>query len=106
MSKNGNTFYLQLSRKIFTDEYKNLSREAKWLYVVLNELEHRYTGKNEDFFFRSNEDLSRDAQMSLPVLKKYKKELIESGLIQHWLGHFIRSDGKKSEKKVSCYRIL
>jgi hypothetical protein len=106
MAKNGNTFYLQLSRKIFADCYRNLSRDAKWLYVVLNELEHRYTGKDENFFYRSNEDLAKDAQMSPSTLKKYKKELIESGLIEHWLGHFVGSDGKKSEKKCSFYRIL
>ena len=106
MAKNGNTFYLQLSRKIFTDCYRNLSRDAKWLYVVLNELEHRYTGKDENFFYRSNEDLAKDAQMSPSTLKKYKRELIESGLIEHWIGHFVESDGKKSEKKCSFYRIL
>lgn len=106
MAKNGNTFYLQLSREIFTEKYKDLSTGACWLYVVLNELEHRYTGKNEDFFFRTNAELAKDAKMSEPTLKRCKKELIESGLIEHWLGHFVESDGKKSEKKCSFYRIL
>ncbi|MDD6070106.1 MAG: helix-turn-helix domain-containing protein [Clostridiales bacterium] len=106
MAKNGNTFYLQLSRRIFTDEYSNLSDGAFRLYVWLNELEQRYTGESRDFFFRTNEELAKDVGMSDKTLKKYKKELIESGLIEHWLGHFIMPDGKKSEKKVSCYRIL
>lgn len=43
MAKYGNSPYLELPRKIFTDEYSGLSKEAKWL-VVLKELEHRYTG--------------------------------------------------------------
>lgn len=53
MAKYNNEFFLQLSREIFTPKYKNLSNGAKWLFVVLNELEQRYTtGKpgGEDFF--------------------------------------------------------
>ncbi len=106
MAKNGNTFFVQLSREIFTEKYSDLSRDAKWLYVVLNELEHRYTNGENDCFYRSNEDLALDAQMSLATVKKYKKELVNSGLIQHWIGHLIMPDGKKSEKKFSYYRIL
>ena len=37
--KHGNSNYLQLSRSIFTEKYKTLSNNAKWLFVVLNELE-------------------------------------------------------------------
>ena len=49
--KHGNKFYLELTREIFTDEYKDLSVGAKWLFVVLNELEQRYTGKVVISFF-------------------------------------------------------
>ena len=49
--KHGNSNYLQLSRSIFTEKYKTLSINAKWLFVVLNELEQRYTGDEKDFFF-------------------------------------------------------
>lgn len=80
-------------RDLFTEKYSDLSRDAKWLYVVLNELEHRYTNGENDCFYRSNEDLALDAQMSLATVKKYKKELVNSGLIQHWIDH------------VSHYRI-
>lgn len=45
MAKHGNKFYLELPRKIFTDEYKSLSTNAKWLYAVLKELEHRFAGE-------------------------------------------------------------
>ena len=59
--KHGNTFYLELTREIFTEEYADLSVGAKWLFVVLNELEQRYTGKDEDFFYRTDAELSEDA---------------------------------------------
>ncbi len=42
--KHGNKYYLQLSRKIFTEEYSHLSNNAKWLFVVLNELEQEFCG--------------------------------------------------------------
>lgn len=94
-----------IRRDLFTEKYSDLSRDAKWLYVVLNELEHRYTNSENDYFFRSNEDLAADAQMSLATLKRYKKELINSGLVECWKSHFILPDGKKSERMVTCYRI-
>ena len=67
--KRKDRFFLQLSRKLFHDpEFQKLSINAKWLYVVLNELEHRFSGNKEDFFFRSNNDLAKDAGFSLPTL--------------------------------------
>ena len=56
--KYNNTNFLQLTRKLFQEQYKDLSINAKWLFVVLNELEHRYTGEKEDFFTRSDTQLS------------------------------------------------
>lgn len=110
MAKYGNTHYLQLSRAIFTDEYKHLSNGAKWLFVVLNELEQRYTtGREggEDFFFRSDLELSADAGISITTLKRHKAELKKSGLVHIWQAHFVdRQTGKKSEKKITAYRIL
>lgn len=103
--KYGNTFYMQLSRAIFTEQYENLSVNAKWLFCVLNELEQRYTGKKEDFFFRSNKDLARDSGLKLTALKTAKAELIQTDLIQSWQAHFVSKDGKKSEKHFTAYRI-
>lgn len=40
VGKHGKRFYLQLSRKIFTDKHKGLSTNAKWLCVVLTFREH------------------------------------------------------------------
>ena len=102
--KNGN--YLHLSRGLFNDEkFQGLSIYAKWLYVVLNELEHKYSGDKVDFFFRSNEDLAKDAGLKLSTLKKAKAEL--KGIVQSWQMHWLDTEtGKKSEKHVTAYRIL
>lgn len=104
--KHGNSFYLQLTRELFTEEYKDLSNGAKWLFVVLNELEQRYTGKGCDFFYRTDKDLAEDANMPLRSMKRAKSELKETGLVQMWNGHFEYENGKKSEKRFSFYRIL
>ena len=104
--KHGNTFYLQLSREIFTNKYSGLSQNAKWLFVVLNELEQRFAGKNEDFFFRSNNDLAEDAGMSLPTLKRAKKELLQTDLLECWKMHFKNKEtGRLFEKHISGFRI-
>ena len=104
--KHNNSFYLQLSRKIFTEEYSYLSNNAKWLFIVLNELEQRYTGENEDFFFRTNEQLANDCCMSLATLKRSKSELLETDLIISWQAHFIgKETGVKSKKHFTCYKI-
>lgn len=103
--KHGNQFYLQLSRKIFADT--ELHFYSKWIFTVLNELEQRYTGKKEDFFFRADADLANDCGLSVKTIQRYKKPLVQSGYIKHWNMHFINTEtGKKSEKKVSAYRIL
>lgn len=107
MAKKKGSFFLQLKRDIFTEKYANLSTNAKWLYVVLNELEHKFTGEKEDFFFRMNDDLAKDCNMALGTFKKAKKELLETDLVQHWHMHFNDpKTGKKSERKISTYRIL
>lgn len=103
--KHNNIFFLELSRHIFTDEYKTLSQNAKWLFVVLNELEQRYTNKT-DFFTRSDTQLAEDAGMSLATLKRAKSELVKTDLIQTWKCHWVYENGKKSEQYYTAYRIL
>ena len=95
MAKNGNTFFVQLSREIYM-QYRDMPTSTLKLYIWLVELEHRYTGKERDFFFRTNEQLAYDVNLSLPVIKKCKNEI----------NTLIMPDGKRSEKKVTCYRIL
>ena len=104
--KYGNDYYLQLSRHLFADKYKTLSINAKWLYVVLNELEQRYTGNDKDWFFRTDAELAEDAGMSEKTLKRAKAELKETGLIKVSLAHWVdKETGKKSKKKVTAYTI-
>jgi hypothetical protein len=104
--KHGNGFFLELSRHLFTDQYKNLSQNAKWLFVVLNELEQKYTGEKEDYFTRSDQSLSEDSGMSLATLKRAKAELMKTDLIETWKCHFVYKTGKKSEQYYTAYRIL
>ena len=101
--KEGN--YLQLSREIFQNEkFQKLSINAKWLYVILCELEHKYTGPKVNFFYRSNEDLAGDSGMSLPTLKRAKTEL--KGLVQMWQMHWKDEEtGKLSKRHVTAYRM-
>lgn len=104
--KHGNSNYLQLSRSIFTEKYKTLSLNAKWLFVVLNELEQRYTGNEKNYFFRSNEELAKDCGFSLAGLKRAKAELLKTDLVQTWQSHFVDSEtGVKSSVHVTCYRV-
>ena len=105
--KHGNTFYIELSREIFTPKYSDLSQNAKWLFVVLNELEQRFTGSKKDFFFRTNEDLTKDTGMSMVPLKKAKADLMKTKLIEVKKCHFrCEETGKLSEKRVTTYKIL
>lgn len=105
--KHNNIYYLQLTRRLFDEPYKDLSINAKWLFVVLNELEQRYTGdKTENYFYQSNEDLADLCGFSLSTLKRAKAELLKTDLVQSWQGHFEFTDtGKKSEKHFTYYRI-
>lgn len=109
--KHGNEFFLELSRHLFTDNYKDLSQNAKWLFVVLNELEQRFTSdsttkKTDDFFTRSDTQLAEDAGMALRTFKRAKAELVKTDLIETWKCHWIHKDGKKSEQYYTAYRIL
>jgi hypothetical protein len=108
MAKYQDGHYLELPRAIFTDDrFLNLSDAGKWLFLVLKELEHRYTGENEDFFYRSNEDLARDCGWTKSKLVRIKPEVVNSGLVQTWQMHWIdKNTGKKSEKHVTAFRML
>ena len=105
--KHGNNCYIQLGRDVFNEyDYQELPMYSRWIFTVLNELEHKYTGKNEDFFFRSNQLLAQDCGISEATLKRYKAPLVKYGYIKTWSMHFVNKDGKMSEKKVCAYRIL
>jgi hypothetical protein len=78
MSKYKDTNYVQVNREILHD-FCDLRWRAKWLYIILSELEHRFTGAKADFFFRSQKDLSKDSGMKPHTNRKYRKELIDKG---------------------------
>lgn len=103
--KYNNTFYIQLSRVIFTEKYKSLSTSAKWLYCVLNELEYRYS-REDGLFYRTNEELARDAGISLATLKRAKKELVSSCLITTIQTNLKEKEsGKTGKTKITVYKL-
>ena len=107
MAKYQSGNYIQFSRHGFTTEvYKNLSSGAFKMFVFLKELEHRFTGRNSEFFYYSDSDLAIMSGLSVRSVKAYRKELIESGLILYSQAHFIDNKGKKSKERISCYKIL
>jgi hypothetical protein len=80
---------------------------TRWLYVHLCYLEHRLTGRKEDFFFRSIRDLSRDTRIGTRQIVRGIKVLSKQNLIQTWQMHWTdKETGKKSEKHVTAFRIL
>lgn len=102
--KHGNKHYMQVSRDIW--KYP-ISDNAKLLFFWLNELEQRYTGETEYYFFRTDADLAADIGWSLKTLKKAKAELKGTDLIECPKVHFIdKETGKKSKKWVTGYKIL
>ncbi len=106
MSKYNEHPFIQLSRSIFHEDCK-LSYKAKWLYCVLSELEHRYTGDKCDYFFRAQSDIKNDSGMDLRTMRAARKELIESGYVDMWQMHWIDKETKKrSEKHVTAYELL
>ena len=107
--KYDNKYFMQVSRAICDDEHKDkLSMGAKWLFVVLNELEQRFCSHNTDWFYRSDEDLAIDAGVSIGTLKKYKSELKNNAndLVKMGKMHWVNQNGKKSENHVTTYKIL
>lgn len=102
--KHGNRHYMQVSRDIWR---YSISDNAKLLFFWLNELEQRYTGDRTQYFYRTDVELAKDLGWHINTLKKAKKELRETDLIElrkmHWID---QETGKKSKKWVTAYIIL
>lgn len=62
---------------------------ARWLYIHLNFLEHRFTGKGVNHFYRSIEDLRQDTQIGRRQIINGIKILKEIGLIETWQDYFV-----------------
>ena len=79
----------------FPMKYYQLSVSAKWLYMTLKFLEHKYTGENNNYvayvkqgdcpdeamFYQSNKELAKQANMSVRTMQRARKELEDAGLI-------------------------
>ena len=107
--KNGNRYYMQLSRAIFDAEHKDLSRNAKWLFVCLNELEQRYTPNDgsRDWFLQTDKDLCEITGFSINTLKAAKAELRKTDLVEVTRGKWeYVATGKSAIKQPTRYRIL
>lgn len=103
MAKHKDGNYIKLSRVIFRTP--ELSEHAHWLYCVLSELEHRYTGKRRKLFFRRDQELTQDTGLSRDTLNKARRELIDSGLIELKKMRYISPTGKKSTFCVNAYVV-
>ncbi len=107
MAKRAEKNYIKLPRDIFKGgKYEGLSKNAKWLYIILNELEARFTKGERVQFFRTDKELAKDCDMSLKTFKAAKAELRKTGLVKLGKTHFVDENGKKSQKSITTYEIL
>ena len=105
MPKKRKEKFIPFPRKLFHED-TILSWKSKWFYTVLCELEHRYTGDHEDFFYRTQKALSEDTGMTPKMNKKCRDELVDYGWIQTWKMHWVdKKTGKKSEKYTVAFRL-
>ena len=110
MAKHKGINFLQLHNnaiKTLSTHNHKIPYSARWLYIHLNLLEHRFTNNGKDHFFRSIKDLQKDIKMGRKQIIGGIKELEGIGLIQTWQIHWINNvTGKKSEKHITAFRIL
>mgnify|MGYP001270228118 CR=1 FL=1 len=84
MSKYKADNFIQVDRSLFKiPKFMALTTQAKWLYICLVELEHKYTPgeKREETFFHSDKSISEMSGIPLRSFKRRKKELIEAGFV-------------------------
>ena len=108
MSKRTTGDFIKVPREIFREDNRQLSIYAKLLYVFLHELDARYTGaKKVDYFFRSNEELASDLNISVSSIKRAKQELKDANLINTGYIHWWQDEKqtKMSKKKVTSYTV-
>ena len=118
MAKSGNIYFMQVSRHIFDEKYREMSDQARVFYFFLNELEQRYTnakkasdgtsehGIGKDAFFRSDEGIAKDLGWSLSKVKRAKKELTTvPELVKIKQIHFVNGE-VELRKHITCYQIV
>ena len=94
-------YYIQLSRCIFEADYKYMSDSAKWFYCYLTELEHRHTGKEKQWFYRTDNDIAEDLNWSVSKVQRIKKELSDFGFIK-----IMKTHSKTSTRHLTAYEII
>ena len=68
--------FIKINRLIFQEPYcSQLSYHAKWLYIVLKDLEFRLCEFDSNKFTRTDKELMGDTGLSEKTLKKCKNEL-------------------------------
>lgn len=97
--KDGN--FIQLSRVIFNDEYKQLSDSSKWLYCYLSELGHRHTGHEKNWFYKPDSEIADALNWSISKVQRAKKELEQAELIR-----ISKTKSSKSTRHITAYEIL
>lgn len=97
--KDGN--YIQLSRNIFSEDYRYMSDSAKWLYCYLSELEHRHTGENKNWFYQTDKQLADFLNWSISKVQRAKRELYEYGFIE-----ITKTKQNGTTKHLTAFRIL
>ena len=109
--KNYEGNYLQMWKRgieILNEHNKKIPYSTRWLYTHLHWLEHKFSGKKEDFFFRSIKDLQNDTKIGRRQIIKGIKILEDINLIQTWKMHWWLDDThtKKSFKHITAFRLL
>lgn len=85
-----------LPHKVFeSEEFKKLKPGAKILYCYLAKLRNRF-GKEENYFWRSMDQLVEDTGMSIKTVRTAKNQLRAMGLIQVLDGKYDPSSNTKS----------
>lgn len=80
---------------------------VRWLYIHLNLLEHRFTSKGVNHFYRSIKDLRQDTQIGRRQIINGIKILKEIGLIETWQGHYVNEKTrKKSRRHITAFTML
>lgn len=93
---------MQVSREIW--DY-NLSDRAKLLFLWLNELEQRYTGPKQNYFYRTDEQLAEDMGWNIKTVRNAKAELRATDLIRITRVRFLDKDKKRSTYWITGYII-
>ena len=97
----------QVSNKLYRDNIlSGVSVGAMALYGWLKYYEHCYCGKNESVFFHSDNEISQDMHIHVNSICRYRKELVDAGIIKYERRHFKKDNGKLSEKRVASYEII